>query len=382
MLFFESMLGYAGILLFLPFFLLRRQHRASKLAVGGLEPFLTAAISGANQERKPPLSFWLFLCAYLLANSVLISAYGVSEDRVLLEDQSVSVSRAQAQAPSGYAKHVIVGSSTQSIQQADLLEEIQSLPNNSKVTVWTDLPRPHHLPAWIDWQNQAFAKQKEILGVILSAQPVSNIQWRVHWAKQEHVTASLQIGSWSSAMLIGEEGSLLIPVEEGSRRIQWVIEGKADAQGSVGKSWALPEVRIQLPAGSHLAWRAAALAAWPSADLGDGPRFALQINGQVQTLRELDDGMPWSREPVAQDVARLAEVLRASITAAHPPRDAREYLPSLPIDADRFALSATHNFARPQIAPWMVFAVLLAAVCAAIAWVKIPMQEPASYSEV
>ena len=380
--FFEFLPGYAAFLLFLPFLFLRRQQRPSKHAVGGLAPFLAVTSLGETPEKKRPLSFWLFLLAYLGATAALVSAGGMNLQAVLLEDQSASVLRASIASPAGHRNHVVVGSATESIQQADLLQAIQRLPENSTVTVWTDLPSPHRLPQWIHWNNQAFLSQNEIRGVILSAQPMNASEWRVHWAKQGAVPARLQCGTWNSEVLVGAAGSTVVSVANIHDGIHLIFAKDFAETEGVGEYWALPEIRIQLPDGANSAWQAAALAAWPSAKLSSGPALMLQIDREREVMQAMTDSLSWSHEPAPEEVARLAQVIRASINAANPPRDAREYLAQAPIDASRFGFSATRDAGLPQVSLWAVLAVMLAAVCAALAWMKIPSEGEANYSEV
>jgi len=371
-----------AIVLFLPFFALRRSQRPHQHVVGGLEPFRSVVAEGQAKPKARPISFWLFLLAYLLAAGCLLSANQVTAKKLYIVDQSSSALRAGIVAPQNGAAYRILGSASESVQVSDVMRALQNVSPDEYLTVWTDLPCPRDLPAWVLWRNPSTSKPGELLGVLLAAQPVDAQYWRVHWALQESVLASIQSGDWDSGPLVGIEGSMLVPVSNLNQDLVLVVDGERVSANLVGGRLALPKVEIQIPTNATLAWRDAVLAAWPSARLSTGAGSTLVLNGQAADLSVLWAQLPWEREPLPEELALFAKTVRSAIRTQHAPRDAREYLPQPQVSAQLYGLPATKDLSRKHLPAWIRMVGWLSLACVAFAWFLIPREDKPTYSEV
>lgn len=386
MAFFSSLLNEFSavwaIILFLPFFALRRHHRPLQQVVGGLEPFRNVVAEGQAKPKARPLSFWLFLLAYLIAAGCLFTVHKVSVSKLYVVDQSPSALRTGIVLPESDTAYRILGSASESVQVTDVLRALQSLPPGQIVTVWTDLSAPSVLPSWVEWVNPISTNSEEHLGVLLSAQPVDALHWRVHWALQESVVASIQSGAWDSGPLNGTEGSLLVPVSDLPQELVLAVNGKPMSTDFVGGRLALTKVEFQIPANANTAWSDAILAAWPSAKLSIGAEGDLVLNGQTAALSAFLAQLPWEREPLPEEFAVFAKTLRDAIQVQYAPRDAREFLPQPPVTVQAYAFSSEKESGRKNLPDWIRMVGWLGLICVAFAWFLMPREDQPSYSEV
>ena len=384
--FFESLraelTAVAALLLFLPFFALKNQQKPSRLRVGGLDPFQAVSAQGHDRQKKRPPSFWMFLFAYLLAAGCLFAAQLGSPRTLILVDQSPSAVRAGIVPSKDEANTRVVGGPEESILASDLLEELRGIPAHANLTVLTDLEQPESLPAWIKWSNPNSKGKAEVLGVLLHAQPVDANHWRVHWALQENVTASLQCGDWQSKNLLGVAGSMVVPVSGLADQILLRVDGVLLGPEIAGASVALAKVDIQLPEHAHQAWDAVARASWPSANLSKGSGQSLVVDGGAIDLSPLWEELPWQREPHPEELARFAKGVRDAIQTQHPPRDVREFLPQPQASAVGYNFPSPKDSASGQIPEWIPLAGFFAWALAAFAWFRIPREGNRVYSEV
>lgn len=373
---------WATLLLFLPFFALRRYQRPKQQAVGGLEPFRGMATEGKAKQKKLPLSFWLYLLAYLLAACSLFEASKTTARRLHLVDQSPSALRAGIVPPEGHSTYRLIGSASESVLQLDLLQALYGVSEDQYVTIWTDLQRPRDLPNWVLWRSNSSQEPEEVLAVLLSAQPVTADAWRVHWSMQEYVVASVQCGSWDSGPLIGTEGSLVVPVPDLKQGISLAVDGERVPIDFAGGHLVLPEVKFQLPLQASPAWKDAALAAWPSAEVVSGDGWNLMLDAQQVELPAFELHLSWELEPQPEQLAFFSRTIRAAIQTQHAPRDAREYLPQDSFSAEAFAFPVMKNLSHQHLPAWVLIAGWLSFICAAFAWFLIPREDKSLYSEV
>ena len=377
---FEHPWSGLALLLFLPFLVWLRRKHPPLHPVGGLQPFRLLPTLGDGRRQRRPLSFWLFLTAYLCATMALTGPQGESLPSLLLEDRSRSMEDAVAEAPTGFDEVRILGGTDEVVTVVEILEALRQVHAGRPLTVWTDQPPPASLPRHITWLWDDTSRLDQVQGKILQALPVDAGLWRVHWALRPGQTAVLQVGDWSSVPLMQESGTTL--VEVGASLSTLVLKDPLAGEGTktILDSTILPRFAFLLSPDVQVAWEAALLAVWPTAELRRVS--TVQGGGFAMVLREEQwveapsswTGFPWEAVPNAQDIAALASSWRVwRRQHGDGPLDRREWLlPAARPAGDAGMLTYATALSPRRTPHWVWWLLLLGGLGAAGAWWTLP----------